>query len=87
MPMTKFDIFAKIISEASGKPLDEVRNLTDVILKMAGSSGKMYEEVPDEKAQELFANLRKDLHRVRQWLIEGGLMMEADIADSQGRMN
>jgi hypothetical protein len=77
--MTNFDIFAQIISEASGKPIEEVKLMTDVILKMAGSSGKMYEAVPDNKAQELLSKLRNELSGVRRWLIEGGLMMEAKL--------
>ena len=85
--MTNFDIFAQIISEASGKPLEEVKLMTDVILEMAGSSGKMYEVVPDDRAHELLAKLRTELPGVRRWLVEGGIMMEADIASAQGKMN
>ena len=85
--MTNFDIFAQIISEAIDKPLEEVRLMTDVILHMAGSSGRMYENVPDEKAKKLLAKLRTELPGIRRWLIEGGLMMEADIAAAQGKMN
>ena len=85
--MTNFDVFAQIISEASGKPLEEVKSMTDVILKMAGSSGKMYETIPDEKAQEMLTKLRSELPGVRRWLVEGGLMVEADIASAKGRMN
>jgi hypothetical protein len=85
--MTNFDIFAQIISEASGKPLEEVKQMTDVIFKMAGSSGNMYEKVPDDKAQELLTKLRTELPGVQRWLVEGGLMMEADIARATGNMN
>ncbi len=85
--MTNFDIFAQIISEASGKPLDEVKQMSDVILKMAGSSGKMHEEVPEEKTQNLLTKLRGELPGVRRWLVEGGLMVEADIAAAKGKMN
>lgn len=85
--MTNFDIFAQILSEASGRPIEEVKLKTDVILKMIGTSGKMYDEVPDDKAQELLAKLRTELPGIRQWLIKGRLLMEADIAAAQGRMN
>ena len=85
--MTNFDVFAQIISEASGKPLEEVKSMTDVILKMAGSTGKMYETIPDDKAQELLTKLRTELPGIRQWLIAGGLMMEADLARDQGKMH
>jgi hypothetical protein len=85
--MTNFDIFAQIISEASGKPAEEVKLMTDAILKLAGSPGEMYEEVPNDKAQELFVKLRTDLPGIRAWLVAGGLMMEADIGQTQGRMN
>ncbi|MGD0584325.1 MAG: hypothetical protein ABSA86_00920 [Oryzomonas sp.] len=85
--MTNFDIFAQIISEASGKPIEEVKLMTDAILKLVGSPGEMYEVVPNDKAQELLATLRTDLPGIRAWLITGGLITEADIATVQGRMN
>lgn len=85
--MTNFDIFAQIISEASGRPLEEIKLMSDVIFKMAGSPKKIYEEVTDDKAQELLTKLRGELPGVRRWLIEGGLLMEADIARAKGKMN
>ena len=85
--MTNFDIFAQIISEASGKPIEDVKLMTDAILELAGSPGEMYEAVPNDKAQELLAKLRMELPGIRAWLIKGGLMVEADIATVQGRMN
>jgi len=85
--MKNIDIFAQIISEASGKPVEEVRLMTDVILKMAGSAGNMHREIPDNEAKVLLAKMRMELPGIRAWLIKGGLMMEADIAEAQGRMN
>lgn len=85
--MTNFDIFAQIISEASGKPIEEVNLMTDAILKLVGSPAEMYEAVPDDKAQEMLATLRTDLPGFRAWLITGGLMSEADIAAVQGKMD
>lgn len=84
--MTNFDIFAQIICEASGKPIEDVKLMTDAILKLAGSPGEMYEVVPDVKAEEMLATLRTDLPGIRAWLIAGGLMTEADVAEVQGRM-
>lgn len=85
--MTNFDIFAKIISEASGKPLEEVRQMSDVILKMVGSSQKMYVVVPDSEAERLLTQLRSELPGIRNWLIQGGLMAEANIAKREGKIN
>ena len=85
--MTNFDIFAQIISEASGKPIEEVNLMTDAILKLVGSPGEMYQAVPDDKAQEMLAALRTDLPGIQAWLITGGLMTKADIATVQGGMD
>lgn len=85
--MTNFDIISKIISEASGKPLEEVELMTDAIVEMAGMYGKIYEEVPEDKAQALLAQLRANLPGVKRWLVEGRLMVEADIAKAEGKMH
>jgi hypothetical protein len=85
--MTNFDIFAQIICEASGKPIEEVRLMTDAILKLAGSPAEMYEVVSDDKTEELLAALRADLPGLRAWLITGGLISEADLAEVQGSMD
>lgn len=82
--MTNFDIFAQIISEASAKPIEEVKLMTDAILKLVGSPAEMYETVSDDKAQEMLAALRTDLPGIRAWLVTGGLMTEADMAAVQG---
>lgn len=85
--MTNFDIFVQVISEASGKPLEEVRQMSDVILKLAGSSGKMHEVVSDNEAKRLLNQLRGELPGIRDWLIQGGLMAEAKIAKNAGKLN
>lgn len=85
--MTNFDIFAQIISEASGKPLEEVRQMADVILKLAGSSGKIHEVVSDSEAEKLLTQLRGELPGIRNWLIQGGLMAEAKIVKNSGKLN
>lgn len=85
--MTRFDIFAQIISEASGKPLEQIRQLSEIIFKITGApSDKLHHGLPDNEANELLAKLRMELPGVRRWLIEGRLMMEADIAEAEGKM-
>jgi len=85
--MTRFDIFAQIISEASGKPIEQMRTMSDIIFKLSGASAdKLHQELPDAEAAALLAKLRTGLPGVRRWLIEGRLMMEADIAQAEGKL-
>ncbi|MBU1233300.1 MAG: hypothetical protein KKD01_01240 [Proteobacteria bacterium] len=85
--MTNRDVIVTILSEASGKPVDEVRSISDAIFSQIPSKTKIDDELSDDAATALLSSLRSELPGVRRWLVEGGLMAEADIAAACGKMN
>ncbi len=85
--MTNRDIFVQILHEASGKPSDFVSDMAESFFaSLPPGSTKIDDEISDTTASELLASLRTQLPGIRQWLIEGGLMVEADIAAASGHM-
>lgn len=74
--MKNFDVFAQIICEASGKPLEEVKLMTDAILELAGSSEEIYKDIPDTEAQTLLAKLRIELPGIQAWLAKGSQIQQ-----------
>ena len=85
--MTHLELFAQIISEAMEIPIADVMDKKDLILKMAGASNKLHETLPDNQAQAWLVRLRSELPAIKSFLIESMLKTEADIAQTQGRMN
>jgi hypothetical protein len=72
--VTNADIFIQILSEASGKPREEVETLADTFYQTIGSRFRLDEELSDDKAQELLKSMRQELPGIRAWLVQGGLM-------------
>ena len=71
--MTKKDIFIQIISEVSGKSIDLVTELINLVadkkLKLNWNN-----ELPDEEADELLEALRKEKAGILNWLVQGYVM-------------
>ena len=77
--MTNAEVMAQILSEASGKPVEEVQQFVAELAKGFGSRTKLNVELSEADAAELLRALRKELPGIRQWLIEGALAMQYEI--------
>jgi len=75
--MTNRDILVQILSEASGKPKEQVSGLVEVVYSNI-PKGKLDQELPDDKAKTLLASLRTQLPGVLRWLAEGADMARKD---------
>lgn len=85
--MTYRDVMILILCEASGKPAAEIRQYTEDVFKNIPVKTKIDDIVPDDKAQELLASLRNNLPGVRRWLVEGGMLAQADMAAIKGSVH
>jgi hypothetical protein len=74
--MKNSDIFKTILSEASGRPLDEVTEMFEA-LSRANNMKNMEQDISDNEAATLLAQLRTELPGIRQWLIQGRFMAES----------
>ncbi len=74
--MTYGDIMAQILSEVSGKPKDQVGELMETFKLSYPGKNKLDDEVPDDKAQQLLNDLRKEKDGIRLWLLQGALRTE-----------
>lgn len=71
--MKRSDIFKIILSEASGRPLDEVDDLLEIFTRRQPLPG-LDVELADQDAEQLLTDLRKELPGIYNWLVQGGLM-------------
>jgi len=71
--MKNSDIYKTILSEASGRPLEEIDKMFEAFTKSFGTFN-FDKELPEEEAQKLLAQLRKELPGISAWLIEGGFL-------------
>ena len=80
--MTNRDVFTQILSEASGRPLDEVKDLVDKLVRSMGSRHHLDEEISDDEAQAQLTQLRRELPGIRRWLVQGGIEAREIIRDA-----
>lgn len=71
--MKRADIFKLILSEASGKPLEDVEEMFAIFTKTHPLPG-LDVEISDQEAHQLLNELRKELPGIYNWLVQGGLM-------------
>lgn len=69
--MTYRDIFNQILSEVTGKSQDQIDDLWKAFLASNPGPGRLDEELPDETAQKLLRDLRKDKAGILAWLADG----------------
>lgn len=80
--MTNLDLMAQILSEAIGKPIEDMQHIVTVMAKAFGTGTKLTQELTEARAEELLGGLRKELPAIRQWLIQGGHLMQSDMKTS-----
>ena len=73
---------AQILSEASGKPIEDVRHIVTIMAKAFETRTKLTQELTEARAEELLAGMRKELPAIQKWLIQGGHLMQADMKTS-----
>ncbi len=69
--MTFRDIFCQILSEVTGRPKIYMAELLDVFFLLHPVPNRFDEEIPEEQAQEMLSDLRKEKPGIMNWLIEG----------------
>ncbi len=77
--MTHEDVLVQILSEVTGKPKNEISDLMTVFKDRFPTGHKFNEELPDEKAEKLLNDLRKEKAGILKWLVEGKMMAEKKI--------
>jgi hypothetical protein len=75
--MTRLDIMAKALSEATGTPEAGVREMISAF-NFSHPSPRLFEEVPDDAAAEMLENLRGQKDGIIDWLRQGAMKAVAD---------
>jgi hypothetical protein len=75
--MTHFDVMARVLSNATGKPLDEIRQMIE-IFDRSRPSPKLREEISDAEAQEMIARMGGDKAGILNWLSQGAARAAAN---------
>jgi hypothetical protein len=83
--MTNADVFIQILSEASGRPPDQVQDMLDNFLRFTGASHRFDQELSDAQAEELLIQLRRELPGIRRWLAQGAFEAREIIKDASRR--
>jgi len=83
--VTTADVFIRVLSEATGKPPAEVKDLVDRIFRVPGTSGALYEELPDDLARRLLAALLRQLPAIRDHLEGAGRLVRDESGDADER--
>lgn len=84
--MTHGDVHNQILSEATGKPVEEIKKMMDTILSVAGTRANFDKEIDDAYAKQLMEELREELPGIRNWL-EQGRREAAEMIGAQARNN
>jgi hypothetical protein len=74
--MTYEDVLIQILSEVTGNSKSEVTDLMKIFKDRFPIGHKLNEELPDDKAEKLINELRKEKAGILQWLIQGKMMVE-----------
>ena len=69
--MTNLDIFATVVSEAVGETFAAVRQNMENLIRISGSAGKFYDDVPDAEAEKLLTELRAERSGILKWYVDG----------------
>lgn len=78
--MTHIDIMTQILHEVSGKPRDEIAAIVESgVTHFIPNPARLREEMPDEEAQRILSNLRKEKAGIWNWLLEGRRRAEAKL--------
>ena len=65
------DIFCQILSEVTGYSKDQVALMLEVFRRQHPGSDRFDDEIPEQEAQELLSDLRKEKPGIMNWLIKG----------------
>jgi hypothetical protein len=79
------DVFIQILSEASGRPVDQGEDMLDSLLPFLGSKHRFDDEISDQDGERLLTELRAELPGIRRWLAEGALSARQRIQDAASR--
>lgn len=76
--MTRREIILQILSEASGRPPEQVEELFAVMLarEMLSDRG-LDERFSEAEARQMLIDFRGELPGIRRWLVEEGLLEES----------
>lgn len=76
--MTRREIILQILSEASGRPLEEANGIFDLMLESDLLSHRgLEEEFSEAEAAHMLGEFRQELPGIRRWLIEEGILEES----------
>ena len=77
--MTKKDIIVQVLVEVSEKPVDFVKGLLERFDE-EHPGAKWNDELPDEEAQRMLSDLRREKSGIMAWLVRGAI----DVAKNTG---
>ena len=72
--MTYGDILAQILSEVTGRSKDQVQDLLKIVDVKFSGQHKLDEELPEEKAEQLLNDLRKEKSGILAWLVRHAML-------------
>ncbi|HET6420866.1 MAG TPA: hypothetical protein VFG19_11950 [Geobacteraceae bacterium] len=76
--MTFGDILAQVISEVTGRPKEKIIEIVNAVEKAFPGKQRLEEEVPDDKAELLLNELRKEKPAILAQLMEYEMMADDD---------